>query len=59
MYLPKIILVSQAHLVNKHKNGEEKVLKCNANCYFNKQCILRNLHNYVEPEFFNNTSVAV
>lgn len=44
--------VSQARLINKHKNSKEKVLKYNANCYFNKQCILRNLHNYAEPRYF-------
>jgi hypothetical protein len=38
-----IVLTSQAHITNRYKNVKKKVLNCNANVYFSKQCISRNL----------------
>ena len=32
------VIANQARCVNKYKNIKHKVLKCNANIYFNKQC---------------------
>ena len=39
----KIVLASQAKNINNFKNLKRKVLKCCANIYFNKQCLLHGL----------------
>jgi hypothetical protein len=39
----KVIIASQAWYVNVYRSLKSKVLKCCANIYFNKQCLLRNL----------------
>jgi hypothetical protein len=45
----KIVTVSQTRVISKHKNLKHKVLKCNANIYFNKQCLNMNIiPNYVD-----------
>ncbi len=41
--LCKIVLASQAKNINNFKNLKQKVLKCCANIYFNKQCLLHGL----------------
>ena len=54
----KIVLASQAIYINKYKHLKQKLLKCCANIYFNKQCLIHGLI----PKFANvrvpNTSPA-
>jgi hypothetical protein len=38
----------QASSINVYKNLRSKTLKCNANIYFNKQCLLKNAHGIPE-----------
>ena len=35
----KVVVASQAKCINQYKNLKRKVLNCDANIYFNKQCL--------------------
>ena len=52
------LLASQAQLINRYKNTRSKLLKCCANIYFNKQCLVKQ----ITPTYVNirvaNTSPA-
>jgi hypothetical protein len=37
------VLASQAYSINKYKNIKLKLLQCNANIHFNKQCLQNNV----------------
>ena len=43
MSFRNFVLASHAKNINVFKNLERKVLKCCANIYFNKQCLLHGL----------------
>ena len=44
---PTKFVASQARTVNQYKNIRTEVLKCCANIYFNKQCLVKKIvHNY-------------
>jgi hypothetical protein len=43
MNVRKLIPADQAQLINKYKNMERKLFKCNSSIYFNKQCMNRNV----------------
>jgi len=36
-------LASQAKSIHRYKSLRSKILKCNANIYFNRQCLVKNL----------------
>jgi hypothetical protein len=35
------LIAGQAHTMHRYNNLKAKLIKCSANIYFNKQCILR------------------
>jgi len=39
----KFILRTQARSINQYKNVKRKILNCNANIFFDQQCIIKNL----------------
>ena len=52
-------IVSQARIINLYRNTRSKLLKCNVNIYFNKQCIARKvIQKYANLKFTKNSPVA-
>ena len=58
MFSTKIVVASQAIHINKFKHLKRKVLKCCANIYINKQCILYGLTPKFAAIRVPNTSLA-
>ena len=48
-----------ANSVNLYKNCRSKLLKCCANIYFNKQCLLKVIPKHAKIKFGNSSPAAV
>jgi hypothetical protein len=52
-------IASQATTINLYRNTRSKLLKCNANIYFNKQCLAKKvIPKYARLKFTNTSPVA-
>ena len=54
-------VASQAKTINLYKNTRSKLLKCWANLYFNKQCLVKKkkvIPKYANQKFTNNSPVS-
>jgi hypothetical protein len=47
--IPKLISAGQNYPINNYKNIKGKLLKCNSNIYFNRQCISK----IIIPKFYH------
>lgn len=54
------ILASQAETINRYKNTRSKLLKCGANIYFNKKCLINDVTpKYARIKFTNNSPASL
>ena len=53
-------VASQAKTINLYKNTRSKLLKCCANIYFNKQCLVKKvIPKYTNLKFMNNSPINI
>jgi hypothetical protein len=48
------LIASQARAIFQYKNTRVEVLKCCANIYFNKQCLIKRIRKVEKVDNFNN-----